>query len=134
MLAKMVEDAKGCNVGVKRLGITKVANPCFVYNSLDENLDAAISGLVSLVVLKQGGPGSFGANAVDARSFRGDRKVITGRTGGWAYKGSAIMVEIAIRAGNEAPQVVDTIDMVVGCSEKVGKMASERLTRLLLEG
>jgi hypothetical protein len=28
------------------------------------------------------------------------------------------MVEIAIRAGNEAPQVVDAIIVVVGCLEK----------------
>ncbi len=27
------------------------------------------------------------------------------------------MVEIAIRAGNEAPQVVDAIDAVIGCLE-----------------
>jgi hypothetical protein len=114
----MVEDVEGCNVGVKRLGIAKVANPRVVYNSLDKNLDAVLSGLVGLVVLKQGSPGSFGVNPVDARSFCGDPRVITGRTGGWAYEGSAIMVEIAIRAGNKAPQVVDTVDMVVGCLEK----------------
>ncbi len=113
----MVEDVEGCNVGVKRLGIAKVANPCVIYNSLDKNLDDALSGLVSLVVLKQGSPGSFGVNAVDARSFRGDCQVVTGRTGGWAYKGSAVMMEIAIHAGNKAPQVVDAIDVVVGCLE-----------------
>ena len=28
------------------------------------------------------------------------------------------MVEIVIRAGNKAPQVVDTVDAVVGCLEK----------------
>ncbi len=118
MLANMVEDVEGCNIGVKRLEIAKVANPRVVYNSLDKNLDAMLSGLASLVVLKQGGPGSFRANAVDARSFCGDRRVITGQTGGWAYEGSAVMVEIAIRTGNKAPQVVDTIDMVIGCLEK----------------
>ncbi len=114
----MVEDVKGHNVGVKHLKIAKVANPRVIYNSLNKNLDAALSGLVGLVVLKQGSPGGFGAKAVDARSFRGDPRVVTGRTGGWAYKGSAVMVEIAIRAGNKAPQVVDTIDAVVGCLEK----------------
>jgi hypothetical protein len=114
----MVEDVEGCNVGVKCLGITKVVSPHVVYNSINENLDATLSGLVSLVVLKQGGPGSFGANAVDARSFRGDRWVVTGRMGGWAYKGSTVMVEIAIRASNKAPQVVDIVDVVVGHLEK----------------
>ncbi len=114
----MVEDVEGCNVVVKHLRIAKVMNPCVVYNSLNENLDAAPSGLVSLVVLKQGGPGSFGANAVDARSFRSDCRVVTGQMGGWAYKGSAVMVVIAICAGNKAPQVVDAVDAVVGCLEK----------------
>jgi hypothetical protein len=38
--------------------------------------------------------------------------------GGRAYKGSAVVVEISIRAGNEAPQVVDAIDPVVGGLEK----------------
>jgi hypothetical protein len=85
MLAKMVEDVEGCNVGVKRLGIVKVPNPHVVYSSLNKNLDTALSNLVGLVVLKQGSPGGFGANAVDTRSFRGDRRVVTGRTGGWAY-------------------------------------------------
>ncbi len=93
-------------------------NPCVIYNSLNENLDAALSGLVSLVVLNQGSPGGFGMNAVNARSFRSDRWVITGWTGGWAYIGSAVMVEIAIHAGNEAPQVVDAVDAVVGHLEK----------------
>ncbi len=118
MLAKMVEDVKGCNIGEKCLGIAKVVNRHVVYNSLDKNLDTALSGLVGLVVLKQGSPGGFGANAVDGRSFHGDCRVLTDWAGGWAYKGSAVMVEIAIRAGNKAPQVVDTIDVVVGCLEK----------------
>ncbi len=114
----MVEDVEGCNVGVKHLRIAKVANPRVIYNSLDEVLDAMLSGLISLVVLNQGGPGGFGANAIDARSFCGGCRVVTGRTGGWAYKGSAVVMEIAIHAGNEAPQVVDAIDTVVGCLEK----------------
>ncbi len=114
----MVEDVKGCNVGVKRLGIAKDTNPRVSYNSHDEDLDATLSGLVSLIVLNQGSPGGFGANTVDARSFRGDRGVLAGRTVGWAYKGSTVMVEIAIHAGNKAQQVVDAIDTVVGCLEK----------------
>ncbi len=107
-----------CNVGVKRLGIAKVTNPRVVYNSLNEDLDAALSGLISLVVLNQYGPGGFGANAINARGFYGDCRVVTGRTGGWAYKGSTVVMEIAIRAGNEAPQVMDTVDAVVGHLEK----------------
>jgi hypothetical protein len=38
--------------------------------------------------------------------------------GGWAYKGSAVVVEITIHAGNEAPQVVDAVDVVIGGLEK----------------
>jgi hypothetical protein len=44
--------------------------------------------------------------------------VVTGQTGGWAYEGSAIVVVIAICAGNKAPQVVDAVDAVVGGLEK----------------
>jgi hypothetical protein len=35
MLAKMVEDVEGCKVGVKGLGIVKVANPRVIYSNLD---------------------------------------------------------------------------------------------------
>ncbi len=47
----MVKDGKGCYIGVKCFGIAKVANPRVVYYGLDEDLDAALSGLVGLVVL-----------------------------------------------------------------------------------
>jgi hypothetical protein len=114
----MVEDVEGCNVGVKRLRIAKVANPRVFDNSLDEDLDAVFSSLVSHLVLNQGGPGDFGVNTINARSFCGDRRVVTGRTGGWAYKGSAVVMEIAIRTGNKAPRFVDAVDVVVGCLEK----------------
>ncbi len=40
------------------------------------------------------------------------------RTGGWAYKGNAVVVMIAICAGNKVPQVVDAVDTVVGGLEK----------------
>ena len=52
MLAKVVKDGKGCNIGVECLGIAKVVNPRVVYYGLDEDLDAALSGLAGLVVLK----------------------------------------------------------------------------------
>jgi hypothetical protein len=51
MLAKMVEDGKGCNIGVESLGIAEVAYPRDVYYGLNEDLDAMLSGLVGLVVL-----------------------------------------------------------------------------------
>jgi hypothetical protein len=52
MLAKIVKDGEGCYVGVERLWIGKVANSCVVYPGLDEDLDAALSSLVGLVVLE----------------------------------------------------------------------------------
>ncbi len=73
-------------------------------------------------------------NAVDARSFRADCRVIAGSTSGWAYKGSAVVMKIAICAGSESPEIVDAIDAVIGGLERIGKMASERRTRSSSEG
>jgi hypothetical protein len=52
MLAKMVEDGKGCYAGVKPLGIAKVANPSVIYYGVNEDLDATLSSLVGLVILE----------------------------------------------------------------------------------
>jgi hypothetical protein len=134
MLVKMVEDVEGCNVGAKHLRIAKVANPHVVYNNLDEDLDAALSSLISLVVFNQGGPGGLGANAINARSFCGDPRIVTGRAGGWAYEGSAVVMEIATHAGNKAPQVVDAVDMVVGCLEKDWRDGVGETYKIIVEG
>ncbi len=48
----MVKDGEGCDVGVERLGIAEIVNPRVVYYGLNEELDAALSGLVGLVVLE----------------------------------------------------------------------------------
>jgi hypothetical protein len=48
----MVKDGESCYVGVKCLGLAKVANPCVVYYGLDEDLGAKLSGLIGLVVLE----------------------------------------------------------------------------------
>ncbi len=48
---KMVKDGEGCNIGVECLGVVEVANPRFFHYSLNEDLDALLSGLISLVVL-----------------------------------------------------------------------------------
>jgi hypothetical protein len=84
MLTKMVEDGEGCNVGIECLGIAEVTNPRFVHYRLDEYLDAVLSSLVSLIVLKLSSPGGFGANAVNMRSFYVDCRVIAqaGRVAG----------------------------------------------------
>jgi hypothetical protein len=115
----MVKEGKGCNVRVECFRIAEVMNPRVVHNSLDEDLDAALSSsLKSLVVLNQGSPGSFGTNAVNARSFSIDVRVIARQKGGWVYKGSAIVVKIPVRAGNKSLEAVDAIDVVVGGLEK----------------
>jgi hypothetical protein len=114
----MVEDGEGCYIELKRLGIAKVANPNVIYYGLNEDLYAVLSSLVCLIVLESSIPGSFCASAVNARSFCDDCRVVTGRTGGWSYKGSAVVVEIAIHAGNKAPQVVDAVDAVMGGLDK----------------
>jgi hypothetical protein len=57
-------------------------------------------------------------NAVNARSFFVDSRVIAGQTGGWAYKGSAIMVKKPICACSKSPEVLDAVDTVVGGLEK----------------
>jgi hypothetical protein len=114
----MVKDGKGYNVGVECLGILEVATPCVIYNSLNEDLDATLSSPISILVLNQGGPGDFGANAGDVKSIRIDCRVIAGWTGGWAYKGSAVVVKTPIRAGNKSPEVVDAVDAVVGGLKK----------------
>jgi hypothetical protein len=73
-----------------------------------------LSGLISLVVLNHGNPGGFGANTIDARIFRIDVWVVACRTGGWVYKGSAVVMKIPVCTGNESPEVMDTIDTVIG--------------------
>jgi hypothetical protein len=130
----MVKEGKGCKVGVKRLGIAEVANPRVVHNSPDEDHDDVLSGLVNLVVLNQGGSGNFGANAVNARSFCIDCRVIACRTGGQAYKESAVVVKIPIRAGNESPEVVDAIDAVVGGLEKDRQDGVGETDKIILGG
>jgi hypothetical protein len=112
----------------------EVTNPLVVHISLGEDLAAALSGLVSLIVLKQGGPGGFGANAVNARSFHIDVRVIACQTGGWAYKGSAIVVKIPVCAGNKFPDVVDAIDAVLGGLEKDRQDGIKEMDKIVIGG
>jgi hypothetical protein len=114
----MVEDGEGCNVGVERLGIVKVANPRVIYYGIGEGLDAALNSLIGFVVLDESSLGGFGANTVNERSFHIDCRVIAGRMGGWAYKGSTVVMKIAVRAGSKSPEIVDTVDVVLSGLEK----------------
>jgi hypothetical protein len=77
-----------------------------------------LSGLISLLVLNFGSPGGFGANAVNARSVCVDLRVIASQTGGWAYKGSTVIVKVPVRAGNKSPEVVDAVYEVLDGLEK----------------
>jgi hypothetical protein len=130
----MVEEGKGCNVRVKSPWIAKVVNLRVFHNSLNEDLDAKLSGLISLVVLDLGGPGGSGANMVSARSFCIDCWVVACQTGGSAHEGSAIVVKVPVRDGNESPEVVDTVDAVVGRLEKNGRNGIGETNEIIIGG
>jgi hypothetical protein len=102
--------------------------------SLNEDLDAVLSSIIRLIVLDLGGPSSFGVDAVDARSFCIDGWVIARRTGGWEYKGSAIVVEVPVRVGNESPEAVDTVDTVIGGLEKDWGDGVEEMDKIGVRG
>jgi hypothetical protein len=76
----------------------------------------------------------FGMNLVDARSLCVDHRVIAGRTGGWAYKGSTVVVKIPICAGKESPEVVDAIDAIVGGLEKDRQDGIGETDEILVKG
>jgi hypothetical protein len=134
MLTKMVEEGEGCNVGVKSLGIMKVVNPHVFHNSFNEDLDAMLSGLIGLVVLDLGNPGSFGVNVVDSRSFCIDCRVVECQIGGRVHKGSTIVMEVPVCIGNESLEVVDTVDMVVGKLEKDGHIGIGEADKIIFGG
>jgi hypothetical protein len=78
-------------------------------------------------------------HVVNMRSFRVDCRAIARRMGGWAYKESAIVVEVPVRICNESPEVVDAIDVVVGGLEKdrgdgVGEMNKIVVGGLSIDG
>ncbi len=135
----MVKEGEGYNIQVEHLRIAKVANPRVMHNSLDEDLDVALSGLISLIVLDLGGPSSSGVHEVDVRSFRVDHRIIARRIGGWAYKRSAIVVEVPVWIGNKSPEDVDAVDAVIGGNEKergdgIGEMDKIIIGGLSIDG
>ena len=48
MFVEMVEEGEGCYIGIKFPGISKVTKSRVCHNSLIEDLDAKLSGLISL--------------------------------------------------------------------------------------
>jgi hypothetical protein len=130
----MVKEGEGCNVGVKIPGVAKVANPPVFHNSLDEDLDTTLSSPISLLVLDLGGPGSFGMNSVDATSFRIDHWVVARRTYGRAHKRTAVVMEVPVCIGNKSPEVVDTIDAVLGRLEKDGHAGIGETDKIVIGG
>ena len=67
-----------------------------------------------------GGPGGFHASAFDARCALRNVRVVDRWTGGWAYKGKAIVVEVPVGVGNEPPEVLDADGAIVRDLEEDG--------------
>jgi hypothetical protein len=105
-----------------------------LHNSLNEDLDAALSGLINLAVLDLGVLSSFGMHAVNARSFRIVCRVVARRMGGWAYKGSTVVVELPVRVGNKSPEIMDDVDLVVGGLEKDGRDGVRETNKIVVGG
>ena len=127
-------EGKGCNVGVKCLRIVEITSPRVHDNSLDEDPDAALSSLMSLVVLDPGGPGSFGMDTFNATHVIGDVWVLAHRTGSWVYKGSAAVLEVPIHTSVKSPEVVDTIDTTVQCLEEYGQDGIGETDEIIISG
>ena len=68
-----------------------------------------------------GGPGGFRTSAFDARCVVGNVWVIDRWTGGWAYKGKAIVVEVPVGIGDEPPEVLDAVGAIVRDLEEDGR-------------
>jgi hypothetical protein len=130
----MVKEGKGCNVGVKGLGNAKVANSRVFHNSLNEDLDAMLSSLISLIVLDLGSPSGFSTNAADARSFCIDHWVVACRTGGRAHKGSAVVMEVPVCIGDKSLEVVNSIDAVIDRLEKDGRDGIGEADKIVIGG
>jgi hypothetical protein len=116
----VVEEREGLYVQVKRLGIAQVANPGVFDHSLNEGLDTGLGFFVSLVVLDAGVPGGFRASAFDGRCALRDVRVVDRRTGGWAHKGKAVMMDVPVGVGDEPPEVLDAVGAIVGDFEEDG--------------
>ena len=122
MGAKVVEEFEGCDVCVECLGIVQFTNPGVFNYSLNEDLDAGPGRFISLVVVYASGPGSFCTSMFDARCVIGNIRVINHRTGSWAYKGKAVVMEVLVCVGNESPEILDAIGAVVCDLEEDGRI------------
>jgi hypothetical protein len=69
-----------------------------------------------------------------ATHFRIDVWVIAHQTGGWAYKGSAVVMKIPFGTGNESPEIVDAIDVVVGGLEKDMQYCVGEMDKIVVGG
>ncbi len=96
-------------------------NPGVFDYSLDEGLEARLGCFVSLIVLDAGGPGGFRTSAFDARCAFRDVQVVDRWTGGWAYKGKAVVVEVPVGVGDEPPEVLDAVGAIVRDLEEDGR-------------
>ena len=131
----MVEDFEGCDIGVERLGIAQVANPGVLDYSLDEGLDAGLGHFIGLVgVLDVGGPGGFRTSVFNARCVVSNVRVIDHWTGGWAYEGEAIVVEVPVGVSNEPPEILDAVGAIVHDLEEDGRKGVVNANKILFGG
>ena len=67
-----------------------------------------------------GGPGDFCTSAFDARCALREARVVDHWTGGWAYEGEAVVVEVPVGVGDEPPEVLDAVGAIVRDLEEDG--------------
>ncbi len=99
----------------------QVLNSGVFDHSLNEGLDTSFGCFVSLVVLDAGGPGGFRASAFDARCTLRDVRVVDRWTGGWAYEGETVVVEVPVDIGNEPPEVLNAVGAILRDLEEDGR-------------
>ena len=95
-------------------------------------LDSA--DFVSLVVLDAGGPGGFRTSAFGVRCVIGNVLVIDRWTGGWAYEGEAVVVEVPVGVGDEPPEVLDTVGAIVRDLEEDGRESVVDANKIVVGG
>ena len=81
-----------------------------------------------------GGPGGFCASAFDARCVVRDVRVIDRWTGGWAYKGKAVVVEVPVGVGDEPPEVLDAVGAIVRDLEEDGRKGIVDANKIVVGG
>ena len=79
-------------------------------------------------------PGGFRTSAFDARCVIGNVRVIDRWTGGWAYKGEAVVVEVPVGIGDEPPEVLDAVGAIVRDLEEDGRKGVVDANEIIVGG